>query len=46
MGELFKCKFCKESIVDGNYVDKRKAPIFDDIFHKDCYSLTVEVDGS
>jgi len=41
MGRLFKCKFCKESICYGDYVDKRKPPIFDDIYHKDCYQITL-----
>ncbi len=36
MGSLFYCKFCKEEIVDSNYIDKRKPPVFDDIYHKDC----------
>lgn len=36
MGELFYCKKCKQAIVDSNFVDKRKPPIFDDIFHKEC----------
>ena len=44
MGQLFNCKFCKETIVDGNYIDERHSPIFDDIYHRDCYPLRTKED--
>lgn len=39
MGQLFKCKFCKDDIVDSNHVDNRRAPDFDEIYHTDCKAL-------
>lgn len=41
MSYFFQCKFCKKNIID-NYIDKRKAPIYDDIYHKVCYNIILD----
>ncbi len=38
MSYLFKCKFCTKEIVN-DYIDKRKLPVFDNIYHKKCYEI-------